>query len=98
MLYEFRERAGVAALRTINEYLVKQLLPFLPAGGQTVAIIDATDLPAATADKKKTVAVGPPNVPRLGRARSKPATPVFSSVTKSIRCVCGCAVMSRRCC
>ena len=63
MLYEFRERAGVAALRTINEQLVKQVLPFLPDGGKTVAIIDATDLPAATADKKKTGASGPPNAP-----------------------------------
>ena len=33
MLHEFRARAGVAALRTINEHLVQQLLPFLPAGG-----------------------------------------------------------------
>ena len=98
MLHEFRARAGVAALRTINEHLVKQLLPFLPAGGQTVAIIDATDLPAATADKKKTVVPGRPSAPRSGRARSKPATPGSSSVTKSMRCVCGCAVMSRRCC
>lgn len=98
MLYEFRERAGATSLRAINEHLVKQLLPFLPTGGQTVAIIDATDLPAATADKKKTVAVGPPNGPRSGRARSKPAIPGSLSVTKSIRCVCGCAVMSRRCC
>lgn len=98
MLHEFRARAGVAALRTINEQLVKQLLPFLPVGGQTVAIIDATDLPAATADKKKTVVFGPPNGPRSGRARSKPAIPGSSSVPKSIRCVCGCAVMNRRCC
>jgi len=39
----------------------RRLLRFLPAGGQTVAIIDATDLPASTADKKKTVVGGPPN-------------------------------------
>ena len=64
MLHEFRARSGVAALRVINEHLVKQLLAFLPAGGQTVAIIDATDLPAATADKKKTVGLGRPSAPR----------------------------------
>lgn len=97
MLYEFRERAGVAALRTINEHLVKQLLPFLPTGGQTVAIIDATDLPAATADKKKTVAVGPPNEPRSALVRSSPDTHGSMWVIKNTRCVCGCAVTSRRC-
>ncbi len=58
MLCAFRTVAGVAALRRINEQLVRRLLRFLPAGGQTVAIIDATDLPAATADKKKTGAGG----------------------------------------
>src|ERR1035438_6600475 len=52
-LYEFRERVGVAALHTINEQLAKQVLTFVPASGQAVAVIDATDLPAATADKKK---------------------------------------------
>ena len=61
MLCDFRTQAGVAALRRINESLVKVLLGFLPAEGQTVAIIDATDLPASTADKKKTVADGPPS-------------------------------------
>lgn len=58
MLHEFRERAGVAALRTINQHLVKQLLPYLPKDRKTVAIIDATDLRASTADKKKTVVAG----------------------------------------
>jgi hypothetical protein len=94
MLYEFRERAGVAALRTINEQLVKQLLSFLPVGGQTVAIIDATDLPAATADKKKPKVDGQHNGPRLERARSKPDTPDSTWVIKSTLCVCGCAGMN----
>jgi hypothetical protein len=60
MLSQFRAEAGVAGLRRINEQLVRRLLRFLPAGGQTVAIIDATDLPAATADKKKTGNRGQP--------------------------------------
>jgi hypothetical protein len=60
MLCEFRTQAGVAALRRINEELVKRLLRFLPDGGQTVAIIDATDLPASTADKKRPGPVGRP--------------------------------------
>lgn len=61
MLSQFREAAGVAGLRRINEQLVGRRLRFLPAGGQTVAIIDATDLPAATADKKKTAGPGRPS-------------------------------------
>ena len=61
MLSQFRADAGVAGLRRINEQLVRRLLRFLPAGGQSVAIIDATDLPAATADKKKTVGHGRPS-------------------------------------
>lgn len=60
MLSQFRVEAGVAGLRRINELLVGRLLRFLPAGGQSVAIIDATDLPAATADKKKTAGHGRP--------------------------------------
>lgn len=58
MLHEFRTRAGVGGLRRVNEYLVKEVLAFLPGSGKTVAVIDATDLPAATADKKKTEATG----------------------------------------
>jgi hypothetical protein len=61
MLSQFRAEAGVAGLRRINEQLVRRLLRFLPADGQTVAIIDATDLPASTADKKKTGNRGQPS-------------------------------------
>lgn len=53
MLNEFRLRAGVSGLRWINDEMVKQLLGFIPASSKTVAIIDATDLPASSADKKK---------------------------------------------
>ena len=63
MLHEFRAHAGVGGLRRINEHLVQATLAFLPAGGKTVAIIDATDLPAATADKKKTGDCGRRNAP-----------------------------------
>jgi hypothetical protein len=63
MLHEFRTRAGVGGLRSINEHLAKAALAFLPAGGKTVAIIDATDLPAATADKKKIADSGRHNEP-----------------------------------
>jgi len=78
MLSRFRAEAGVAGLRRINEQLVRRLLKFLPAEGQTVAIIDATDLPAATADKKKTGNRGRPGWPRSAHAPSRPGTRAFS--------------------
>lgn len=64
MLYEFRSRAGVAGLRAINDHLVLKLLGHLRADRRSVTVIDATDLAAATADKKKTVANGPLDEPR----------------------------------
>jgi len=61
MLHEFRARAGVSGLRAVNDQLVLQLLKHLRGEQKSVAVIDATDLPAATADKKKTVANGQPS-------------------------------------
>jgi hypothetical protein len=58
MLHEFRARAGVGGLRRINEELLQPLLKLAVANPYSVGIIDATDLPASTADKKKTVAAG----------------------------------------
>lgn len=63
MLHEFRSRAGVSGFREINNHLVEQLLKCLRPEQRSVALIDATDLPAATADKKKTGANGLPNEP-----------------------------------
>ena len=96
MLCQFCTEAGVASLRRINEQMVRQLLPFLPQGGQTVALIDATDLPASTADKKKTGAVGQRRGPPWVPARLKPGRRAFLSAIKNIRCVCGCAVTNQR--
>lgn len=67
MLHEFRCRAGVSALRAVNDHLVRALLKYLRAEQKSVALIDATDLPAATADKKKTVVSGQPNERRWAR-------------------------------
>jgi len=53
MLHEFRSHIGVSGLRAINDWLVRKLLRYLRADQKTVAVIDATDLPAATADKKR---------------------------------------------
>jgi len=60
MLNEFRSALGVSGLRAINDSLVRVLLKHRNADRKSVAIIDSTDLPAATADKKKTAAVGRP--------------------------------------
>jgi len=98
MLCEFRAAAGVGVLRLVNEQLVRQLLGFLPAGGQTVALIDATDLPASTADKKKIAASGPPSGPPLAPVRSRLAKRGSMWGIKSTRCACGCAATSRRFC
>ena len=61
MLHEFRSSAGVSGLRAINDHLVARLLKHLRAEQKSVGIIDSTDLPAATADKKKTVGNGQPS-------------------------------------
>lgn len=98
MLSEFRATTGVAGLRRINEQLVRRLLRFVPAGGQTVAIIDATDLPASTADKKKMAAPGRHSQQHWARVRSRVATRGSMWVIKSTRSVYGCAVTSLRCC
>jgi len=72
MLHEFRERAGVSALRAINDELVRRLLPSVLAESKTVAIIDATDLPASTSDKKKTVDNGLLDERPWAHARGEP--------------------------
>jgi len=94
MLHEFRLHAGVRGLRAINDHLVGHLLKLIPASSQTVAIIDATDLPAATADKKKTGASGRRSEPRWEHERARRATPNFMSASKNILCVFGCGRIS----
>ena len=53
MLHEFRRRMGVMQLRQVNQYLLKPLLDRLDGFPKSVALIDATDLPAATSAFKK---------------------------------------------
>lgn len=99
MLHEFRVRAGVSGLRAINDQLVKRLLPHVPRFSKTVAIIDATDLQASTADKKKTKcgATGPLNGPASEHVRSKPDRPGSLSAIRSTRCDCGYALTRPPC-
>jgi hypothetical protein len=97
MLHEFRERAGVSGLRAINDQLVLKLLKHLRAEQKSVAVIDATDLPASTADKKKLVETGPPSERPWELAHSSRGTRAFMSVTRSTRCGYGSTVMPPRC-
>lgn len=54
MLHEFRRRLGAGGFRRINDRLASEVLQEAPLRDKTVGLIDATDLPANTADKKKT--------------------------------------------
>jgi hypothetical protein len=96
MLHEFRSRAGVSGLREINNHLVEQLLQHLCVAQRSVALIDATDLPAATADKKKTVGNGLRGEPLWERVRLSRGIRGFLSATRNIRSVCGSTAMPRR--
>lgn len=60
MLHEFRQRLGAGGLRVINDHLSGQILQAGPLRDKTVALIDATDLPASTRDKKKMADRGVP--------------------------------------
>jgi hypothetical protein len=84
MLHEFRCRLGAGGLRAINDHLSSQILLTAPLRDKTVALIDATDLPASTRDKKKTANPGARHMPRWEHVRSNQGTRVFSSGTKSI--------------
>ena len=53
MLNEFRARLGVSGLRQINRQLLTPLLANTRDRADTIAIIDATDLPAACKGFKK---------------------------------------------
>jgi hypothetical protein len=63
MLHEFRSRLGVSGLRWINDHLAQQVLMVAPLRDKTVGLIDATDLPARTRDKKKQAGSGVRNEP-----------------------------------
>ena len=52
-LHDFRDRIGVGGLRRINQQLLGPLLESSWIGGKSVALIDSTDLPAATSAYKK---------------------------------------------
>ena len=92
MLHDFRRRLELTQLRQVNEHLLQSLIEGTSRFAKTVAVIDSTDLPAATNAYKKippvsTVLAGPtPEVAAAKRARV-----AISLATKSTRCGSGCA-------
>jgi hypothetical protein len=70
MLHDFRTRLELTHLRRINESLLKPLLEGTSRFAKSVAIIDSTDLPAATNAYKKT---RPVNTVRAGLIRVRAA-------------------------
>lgn len=53
MLHEFRQQIGVSGLRQINQHLLGRLLRRQGVQPHAVALMDATDLPAACGGFKK---------------------------------------------
>ena len=53
ILHEFRHRLGAGPLRRVNRHLLLPLLEKFPPDRTAVALIDSTDLPAATSAYKK---------------------------------------------
>jgi hypothetical protein len=89
-LHEFRVLLTPRVLREINAVLLRRILTTWPAGQPAVAIIDATDLPAATNEYKKSPAQASPLAELLWAvAPSRPDAPAISSVIKSTPYACG---------
>lgn len=64
MLHEFRQALDLTKLRCINEHLLAPLIEGTAGFAKTVAIIDSTDLPAATNAYKKIPQI---NIAHAGR-------------------------------
>ena len=71
MLHEFRQTVGVSGLRAINQHLVGRLLRRTGVQPHAVALIDATDLPAACSGFKKKFRFLPRRARRAGRAHAQ---------------------------
>ncbi len=71
MLHQFRERLDLIRLRRLNAYLLRPLLEQLDPARKTLAIIDATDLPASANSFKKTTPPVQQSMPLSARARSR---------------------------
>src|ERR1035438_6341539 len=99
MLNEFRSRVGVGGLRAINDSLRLPLIERAAGWSHTVALIDATDLPAACCGfKKKKPSVTPRTVPPWAAAPSRPAKAAVLWATRSIPSGCGGVSTPPPCC
>jgi len=99
MLHEFRERMDLAKLRRLNVYLLRPSLDGAGKFAKTVALIDSTDLPAATNGYKKIPWANTlPIEPTLARAAAKMVRADTTSDTKSTPCDFGSASMLLRFC
>ena len=90
MLHDFRARLQLTQLRRVNEHLLQPLMEGTSRFAKTVAVIDSTDLPAATNAYKKippvsTVLAGP----TPAGAAAKRARVAISLATKNTRCGSG---------
>lgn len=89
-LHEFRLRLTPGVLRGLNAHLLRRVLATCPQDQPGIALIDATDLPAATNAYKKT---REPAFPRAGLLSegglSSRASRVGSLVTRNTPCGCG---------
>ncbi len=98
MLHEFRVALGAIGFRQINNHLLAELLAMAPLNPITVAFIDATDLPANTAFKKKRMGIGRRGGRPWGRVRAVRVKPASSSATKNIASGFGSVATGRRSC
>jgi hypothetical protein len=84
MLHEFRDTLDLSKLRRVNEFLLEPLIEGTGALGKTVALIDSTDLPAATNTYKKNLRANTPRTgPKPVRAAAKMGKAAISSGTKN---------------
>lgn len=88
LLHDFRSRLGLDDLRQINTHLLKPLLSPSNLRTTTVALIDSTDLPAATGNNYKKNMIGAirPNAPPRDFGRAKVVRANGLSDTKSTPC------------
>jgi hypothetical protein len=92
MLHEFRRRLDLAKLRQLNVALLRPLLEGAGHFAKTVALIDSTDLPAATNGYKKIPGTNIlPTERTSGHAVAKMARVAIMSATRSTLCGFGCA-------
>ncbi len=90
MLHEFRARLDLPKLRRVNQHLLEPLIEGTRNFAKTVALIDSTDLPAATNGYKKipwaSISLTEPTLVRAAVKMVKVAT---MSDTRNTPCDCG---------